>query len=82
MKVRDIILELSALDPEQEIVIQKNATNTAYTDLFGIDDNVVIFNGNAYSTNLSAAHYDLSEAEWQKVLRSANVAFIFSINID
>lgn len=62
MKVRELIAELQGMDPEWDVILQKDSEGNGYSPLSGVDGNSVYeaestWSGNVYSAEDVAEGY-------------------------
>lgn len=75
MKVKDLLEKLNTLDPEMDIIIQKDSEGNGYSPLAGADpDGIYIaeatWYGGVYDSNWSAEDADMDEDEWEELLQN------------
>ena len=85
MKVNELIQELSKLDPELEIIMQKDAAGNGYSPLAGADpDGIYIkhtsWNGDVYDANWTAEEADMEEDERAEILELPRVLVLYPVN--
>ena len=85
MKIRELIEKLNELDPDLEIIIQKDAEGNGYSPLAGIDsDGIYIketsWHGEVYDSNWSADDAAMEEEEWSELLKQPRALILFPIN--
>lgn len=85
MKVKELIEELKLLDPESEVILQKDSEGNGYSPLEGVDGDAVYipentWSGDVYSTNWSADDADMEEDEWQEILAKPRCVILHPVN--
>lgn len=70
MKVCDLIKTLQTLDPEMQLIIQKDSEGNGYSPLCGLDGEALYvpestWSGIAYHLDSTAEDNDLSDEEWE-----------------
>ena len=73
MTVEELIEELMGLDPEMEIIMQKDSEGNGYSPLAGADpDGIYVadstWSGEVYDSNWSADDAAMDEEEWEEIL--------------
>ena len=85
MKVRDLIVELSALDSDAEVILQKDAEGNGYSPLHCVDGNAVYvadstWSGDVYSTEWTADDADMDADEWAEMLKKQRCVVLAPVN--
>ena len=85
MKVKDLIRELQSMDPEAEVIVQKDAEGNGYSPLAGTDHDAVYiaettWYGDVYSTEWSAEDADMDEEDWQEILKHPRCVVLYPVN--
>lgn len=85
MKVKHLIEELHKLDPNAEVILQKDSEGNGYSPLNGVDGDTVYikensWSGSVYNTNWSADDADMEEKEWKKILKRKRSVVLYPIN--
>lgn len=85
MKIKDLIEQLKDLDPEMEIVLQKDAEGNGYSPLAGADENCVYiaettWYGEVYDTTWTSDDADMDEEEWAEILARPRCVVLFPVN--
>lgn len=86
MNVQALIQELQKLDPNTEIILQKDGEGNGYSPLCGIEEAVYIaentYSGSVYSLSRSAEDNGFEEDEWEKIknCKDARCAVMYPIN--
>lgn len=81
MKVRKLIEELSRLDPESQVILQKDTEGNGYAPIEGVDGCAiyVVDNGDrrVYGDDWSADDACLEEDEWKRLLDGPRCAVLY-----
>lgn len=85
MKVKELIAELSAMDPESEVILQKDAEGNGYSPLSGADGEAVYvadntWSGEVYSLEYSADDNCMDEDEWEKLKAGPKCVVLYPVN--
>ena len=85
MKVRELIEQLLVLDPEMEVIMQKDGEGNGYSPLAGLDPNAVYvaestWNGDVYDTNWTAGDACMDDEEWNEILAMPRSLILFPVN--
>lgn len=85
MKGKELLEELKGVDPDAEIVLQKDAEGNGYSPLAGVDENAVYipdstWSGEVYSTEWSAYEACMSEDEWNGIKAKPRCVVFFPVN--
>jgi hypothetical protein len=85
MNVRDLIIELSALDPDAQVILQKDAEGNGYSPLACADGAAVYvpettWSGNVYATTWSAEDADMDEDDWKEMLKRSRCVVLAPVN--
>jgi hypothetical protein len=85
MKVKELIAELQTMDPEAELIVQKDAEGNGYSPLAGADHEAIYiaettWYGEVYSTEYSAEDMDMDEDEWQEILAKPRCVVLYPVN--
>lgn len=59
MKVRDLIEALQELDPELEVVLQKDDEGNGYRRMHGVDDDAFVFTEELADYNIEGVYAEL-----------------------
>ena len=70
MLIKDLIKQLSKLNPEALLVLQADQEGNAYSPLLGAEGDCIYKNGEVYSTDTTAEDNGLEEDEWQELKSS------------
>lgn len=73
MKVKLLIEELKTMNPESEVIIQKDSEGNGFSPLKGTDHEAVYvadstWSGEVYDINWTAEDADMNEDEWEDIL--------------
>jgi hypothetical protein len=84
MKVNELIEQLQGMDPEAEVILQKDAEGNGYAPLRGADPEAVYvpensWSGEVYDTNLDADDHCLEEEEWQELLKKPRCVVLYPV---
>jgi hypothetical protein len=78
MKVKHLIKKLNELDPNMELVLQRDPEGNGYDDVSGIDGDCFWFDEDIYSTEWTAEEAGFDEDEWEDILSKVEkVAVIY-----
>lgn len=85
MKVKDLLEALKELDPEMEIILQKDSEGNGYSPLAGADpDGIYIAEttwcGDVYDSNWTADGADMEEEEWDEILSRPRCVVLYPVN--
>lgn len=85
MKVKELIAILSLIDPEAQVIMQKDAEGNGYSPLSGADHEAVYveestYSGSVYSTGWSASDACMTEAEWTEVISRPRCVVLYPVN--
>jgi hypothetical protein len=85
MKVKDLIRELQLLDPEMEVILQKDGEGNGYSPLEGVDENCVYieetsYDGYVYDTTWTADEADMDLEEWKEMLNQPRCVVLYPVN--
>jgi hypothetical protein len=85
MKVKDLIRELQLLDPELEVILQKDGEGNGYSPLAGTDENCIYvaettWHGEIYDSTWTADDADMDEEEWAKMLEKPRCVVLYPVN--
>jgi len=84
MKVRELIEELSCMDFEAEVVLQKDAEGNGYSPLSGVDHDCVYvaentWSGEVYSLDNTADDNCMDEDEWEVLKAKPKCVVLFPV---
>ena len=73
MKVKELIEHLTGMDPEAEVIVQKDAEGNGYSPLYVVDDAAIYvpettWSGDVFNTTWSAEDADMDPEEWKEFL--------------
>ena len=85
MKVSELIEQLQTMDPDSEVILQKDAEGNGYSPLEGADENCVYiaettWYGNVYSTNWTPDEADMDPDEWAEILAKPRCVVLYPVN--
>jgi hypothetical protein len=85
MKVKDLIMELQALNPDSEVILQKDAEGNDYSPLEGVDSEAVYipkntYSGVVYSLHWTAEESDMDKKTWESIKKKQSCVVLFPIN--
>ncbi len=86
MKVKELLAALIDLDPEMEVILEKDSgAGLSYSPLKGVDyESVYIpentWSGEAYSVHWSADEADCTEEEWAEIKARQRCAILFPVH--
>lgn len=85
MKVKELIEELSAFDPEAEVILQKDSEGNGYSPLSGADHDAVYvaentWSGDVYDTKWTADQACMEEDEWEDLMEKPRCVVLFPVN--
>ena len=85
MKVKELIAELAAMDPEAEVILQKDAEGNGYSPLRGADPDCVYvpettWYGEVYSLEYTADDMCMEEAEWAEIKAGPKCVVLHPVN--
>jgi hypothetical protein len=74
MKVSELIKELSALDQNSDVILQKDAEGNGYSPLYAVDGEGIYIStststADVYSAEWTADDADMDADEWAKMLK-------------
>ena len=85
MRVKELIKQLSSLNQESEIILQKDGEGNGYSPLKGLDSDAIYvpdstWSGDVYSLEWSADDCCFEEEYWQKIKNQTPVVVMFPVN--
>lgn len=85
MKVKDLIAKLCVLDPEMEVILQKDSEGNGYSPLAGADHDAVYipdstWSGDVYSMDWTASDALKSKSEWEEIKKMPRALILYPIN--
>jgi len=72
MRVEELIKILATLNPNADVIVQKDAEGNAYSPLAGVEDEAIYvpnssWSGDVYPTDWSADDAAMDEKEWNDI---------------
>jgi hypothetical protein len=85
MKVSELIEELKALDPDMEVIVQKDSEGNGYSPLAGVDPGAIYvadstWSGEVYEAELTADEVCMEEDDWQEILKMPRALILYPVN--
>lgn len=85
MKVKELLQALTQMDPEAEVILQKDSEGNGYSPLAGADPDAVYialnpWHGDVYSTKWSAGEACMGKSEWEALKAQPRCVVLFPIN--
>lgn len=85
MKIKELIEQLEGLDPEMEVIMQKDGEGNGYSPLAGADPSGIYiadstYSGDVYDSNWSADDADMDEEEWEEILEMPRCLILYPVN--
>jgi hypothetical protein len=85
MNVKELIEELQQMNPDSEVIIQKDSEGNSYSPCAGADADAIYiadstWSGHVYDSNWSFADADMEEKEWKKMLKLPRACVLFPVN--
>jgi hypothetical protein len=85
MKVKELIQQLQTMNPEAELIVQKDSEGNGYSPLEGVDENCVYiaettWYGDVYSTNWTPDEADMDPVDWQEILEKPRCVVLYPVN--
>jgi hypothetical protein len=85
MKVKELIEQLSELDPEMEVIMQKDSEGNGYSPLAGTDPDCIYvahttWAGDVYDATWSAEDACMDEDEWEEIIAKPRCLVLFPVN--
>jgi len=86
MKVKELINKLNKLDPESQVILQKDSEGNGYSPCYGVEAAVYIaessYSGSVYSLKFTAEDNCMEEDEWERLKRNKKnkCVVIFPVN--
>ena len=85
MKVRELIAALQGVDPDAEVILQKDAEGNGYSPLYGADtDSVYVaettWMGQAYHADSTAEDNGLEDDEWEALKAGPRCVVLHPVN--
>lgn len=74
MKVKDLIKELEKLDPNLQVILQKDGEGNGYSPLCGVEEAVYVpdstYSGQVHSLKYTADDTGIEEEQWKNLKKS------------
>lgn len=85
MKVSELIAELSKIDQDAMVILQKDAEGNGYSPLHAVDGAAIYvpestWSGDVYSTNWTAEDAGMDEDEWADMLHHPRCVVLAPVN--
>jgi hypothetical protein len=85
MKVKELIEALQEVDPEMEVILQKDSEGNGYSPLAGADLDAVYvadttWSGTAYHADWTAGDCCLDEEEWKELQAGPRALILYPVN--
>lgn len=85
MKVKELIAELKKLDPNSQVILQKDSEGNGYSPLYAVDGEAIYiadttWAGDVYSADWTADDADMDADEWAKLLKKPRCVVLAPIN--
>lgn len=85
VKVKELIEALSSLDPNTQVILQKDAEGNDYSPLEAVDQHAVYvadtsWSGHVYSTTWSADDACMDVDEWKRLLKRKRCVVLAPVN--
>jgi hypothetical protein len=85
MLVKDLLVELQKLDPEMEVILQRDSEGNSYSPMLGLDSECIYipettWYGTIYSTDWLSEDACMEEHEWQETLLKPRCVIFYPIN--
>lgn len=85
MKVKKLIKELQKLDPNLEVILQKDSEGNGYSPLSEIDSHCVYFPESSWSGEIVDTRWTADEAcrdedEWEEIKKKKRCVILHPIN--
>lgn len=85
MKAKELIEFLSTVNPEADVILQKDAEGNGYSPLRGADGDAVYiprntWSGEAYSPDWSADDACMSAEEWAEIQAKPRCVVLYPVN--
>jgi len=78
MKVRELLAQLSGMNPESEVILQADAEGNSYDDLRIVDGNAFLVDGEVMDAEWSAEDCCLDEELWERIKNSDTKCLVLS----
>lgn len=85
MKVKELLAELADVDPEAEVILQKDSEGNGYSPLACVDTDAVYiaettYSGDVYSLGWSAEEACMTKEEWAAILATPRCVVLAPTN--
>jgi hypothetical protein len=85
MKVSKLIELLSTMNPESEVIMQRDSEGNRYSPLYCVDHNAVYipdstYSGDVYDLSWSADDVMMTKKEWAKIQKSPRCVVLAPTN--
>ncbi len=87
MKVKDLLEKLKTLDPEMEVILQKDAAGNGFSPLAGADPDCIYvahttWSGDVYGADESYDEYEdfMDEEEWKEMIQKPRALVLYPVN--
>jgi hypothetical protein len=71
MKVKDLIEQLSKLDPDANVVLQKDSEGNGYSPCAGAEEALYVagstYSGQVFNLDDDSTDVDMEDDEWEKI---------------
>jgi len=74
MNIKELIEQLSTMDPEMQVMMQKDVEGTGYSPLSGCEQSRI------YDASWMAQGLDMSREEWEQILKMPHACVLFPVN--
>jgi hypothetical protein len=85
MKVKELIAELQAMDPDMEVIVQKDSEGNGYSPLAGADPDAIYvadstYSGEVYPVESTADENCMEEKEWEELQKQPRAVILYPVN--
>jgi hypothetical protein len=85
MNVRELIEQLSTMDPEMQVIMQSDSEGNGYSPLAGSDpagiyEEETSYSGTVYDAKWTADESGLDQEEWEEILKMPRACVLFPVN--
>lgn len=85
MKVKELVAELQEMDPDAEVILQRDSEGNGYSPLAGADSDCIYvknneWDGAVFDTTWTAEDADLTEDEWEEMLELPRCVVLYPVN--
>jgi len=77
MNIKELIEQLSTMDPEMQVMMQKDAEGTGYSPLSGCEPSRIY---DARWLAWMAQAPDMDQEEWEEILKMPHACVLFPVN--